>query len=120
MKTRAETVDPLLFYFMPWKVIHGHLWRHYRQNKIWCVFTVLSITSLMNVLPRGKLTELTVGCWDIYFHVCFLRNLDRFDVKKIFLSLFYLALWLTVCFSPTSKELTVIWKKLVLNVCVCY
>lgn len=118
MKTRAETVDPLLFYFMLWKVIHGHLWRHCRQNKIWFVFTVLSITSLMNVIPHGKFTERIVGSWDMYFQVCFLRNLDRFDVKKIFLPLFYLVLWLSVCFSPTSKELTVILKKLVLNMCV--
>lgn len=102
--TCAKTLDPLLFYLMPWKVIHGHLWRHYKQIKVWFVFTVLSITSLMNIVPHEKLTELTVRSWDKYFQVCFLRNLDRFDVKKIFLSLFYLVLWLTVYFLPTSRN----------------
>lgn len=68
--TCAKTLDPLLFYLMPWKVIHGHLWRHYKQIKVWFVFTVLSITSLMNIVPHEKLRRMGMCCFQHKFQGC--------------------------------------------------
>lgn len=74
-------------------------------------------------MPHENFGGLTVGSLDMYFQLYFLRCLNGFDVfikkcrSKADINMFILfRLWLTACFSPVSKELTIILKKMVLNI----
>lgn len=52
----------------------------YKQTRICPLFTMLSISSLLSVGPWETFGGLSVGCSDMYLHLCFLRSLNGFDL----------------------------------------
>lgn len=54
--------------------------QHYKQTRNCSVFTILSMSSLMSIMPHENFWGLTVGNLDMYFQLYFLRSLNGFDV----------------------------------------
>lgn len=54
--------------------------QRYKQTRICSVFTILSVSSLLSIVPHENFWGLTVGSLDMYFRLYFLRSLNGFDV----------------------------------------
>lgn len=113
---------PLLFYLMPQRVIHSFPCSVIRRPVFAMSLQYYQLADWWALCLMRILADWPCGSLDMYFQLYFLRRLNGFDVfikehrYKADIHIFILfRLWLMLCFSPTSKELPVILKTLVLN-----
>lgn len=75
----SQALDSLLFYLMPQSDPQLFV-QHYKQTRICSVFTTLSISSLISIVPHENFGVLGVGSLNMYFQLFFLRSLNLRDV----------------------------------------